>query len=85
MSVPAVLPHAQTKVPPVTPDYSIAANAAVYVTAIVVFGAVLVVAISVWKTNSEHRAEVIRAVTDLLRAFAEVIRWISRGGPPGAV
>ena len=70
---------------PVTPDYSIAVNGAVYATAIVVLGVVMVVAISVWRTNSEHRADVIRAVGDLFRAVAEVIRWIWRGSPPGAV
>jgi hypothetical protein len=61
----------------------------VYATAIVVLGVVLVLAISVWKTNSEHRADVIRAVGDLFRAVAEMFRalaeWFRRGGPPGAV
>jgi hypothetical protein len=70
---------------PVTPDYSIAFNAAVYATAIVMLGVVLIMAVAVWKTNSEHRAEVIRAVGDLVRAIGEVIRWFWRGGPPGAV
>jgi hypothetical protein len=89
LTLPAVLPPAQTKALPVTPDYSIAFNAAVYATAIVVLGVVLVLAISVWKTNSEHRADVIRAVGDLFRAVAEMFRalaeWFRRGGPPGAV
>jgi hypothetical protein len=79
--------HAQMQpFPAATPDYSIAFHALVYSTGIVVLGLVLVVAIAVHNTTSEHRSETIRAVADLFRALAQVIRWIWRGGPPpGAV
>jgi predicted membrane chloride channel (bestrophin family) len=57
----------------------------VLTTGIVVLGVVLVVAFAVRNTTSADRAEVIRAVGDLFRAVAEVIRWIWRCGPPGGV
>jgi hypothetical protein len=65
------------------PDLSSALMMPVYTSAIIVFGMLAALVIALSRTESEHRAEVVRAVADFVRAVAEVFRWFRPGGPPG--
>ena len=66
----------------VTPDYSIAVIVPVYATAIIVLGIVALVTVAVLRADPKDCPETIRAVAELIRAFAEVVRGVWRGGPP---